>query len=221
MLKRILVALSGTPFTPVAVRQAVQLARQHGASITGVTVVDIERLSDVGPVPLGGGSAAHELTEHRVSVTQDRVEKEIAEFERAYRHASIPYVVDRERGDAFELLLAPWRYHDLIVIGLSGLFEYGVVHNPDDLIIQLVYRGAGPILAVTSEYHEVNRVLVAYSGSRQSAMDVPRSRPAPYPSGHAIHLPGKHGGQGLAPVSGMHELRHARLAALGARRGGC
>ena len=170
MLKRILVALSGTSFTPVAVRQAVQLASQHGASITGVTVVDIERLSDVGPVPLGGGSAAHELTEHRLSVTQDRVKKEVAEFERACRQASIPYVVDRERGDAFELLLALWRYHDLTVIGLRGLFEYGVVHNPDDLIVQLIHRGVGPILAVSSEYHEVNRVLVAYSGSRESAM---------------------------------------------------
>jgi len=170
MLKRILVALSGTPFTPIAVRQAVQLAREHGASITGVTVVDTERLSDVGPVPLGGGSAAHELAEHRVAVTQDRVEAQVADFERACQKASIPYVIDRERGDAFELLLALWRYHDLTVIGLRGLFEYGVVHNPDDRLIQLIHRGVGPILAVSSEYREVSRVLVAYSGSRESAM---------------------------------------------------
>jgi len=174
MLKRILVALSGTPFTPIAVKRAVELASRHGASLTGITVVDIERLSDVGPVPLGGASVAHELAEHRLAVTQEHVEEEIARFEKTCTEASVPYVIDREHGDAFELLLALWRYHDLTVIGLRGLFEYGVVHNPDDLIIKLIRHGVRPIIAVSPEYREVNRVLVAYNGSPQSAMAMKR-----------------------------------------------
>jgi len=174
MLKRILLALSGTPFTPIAVRHAVELARKHGATITGVTVVDIERLTDVGPVPLGGASVAHSLSEHRVEVTRERVEKEIASFERACQEASVPYVIDREQGDTFELLVDLWRYHDLTVIGLRGLFEYGVVHNPDDQIVKLIQRGVRPILAVSSAYRELRRVLVAYSGSATSAMAMKR-----------------------------------------------
>lgn len=174
MLKRILVALSGTPFTPIAVQQAVALARRHGASVTGVTVVDIERLSDVGPVPLGGASVAQRLAEHRVAITQERVEAEIAGFEAACTKASVPYLVDRERGDAFELLLDLWRYHDLTIIGLRGLFEYGVVHNPDDHVIRLIHRGVSPIIAVSSEYREVNRVLIAYNGSHEAAMAMKR-----------------------------------------------
>jgi nucleotide-binding universal stress UspA family protein len=174
MLKRILVALSGTPFTPVAVQRGVELAQKHGASLTGVTVVDIERLSDVGPVPIGGAARAHELTEHRVAVTQEHVEEEIAHFEKACTDASIPYAVYREHGDAFELLLALWRYHDLTVIGLRGLFEYGVVRNPDDYVLKLIRHGVRPIIAVSSEYREVNRVLVAYNGSPQSAMAMKR-----------------------------------------------
>jgi len=168
------VALSGTPLTPVAVRRAVQLARRHGASVTGVTVVDIERLSDVGPVPIGGASRAHDLAEHRVAVTQEHVEEEIARFEKACTEASVPYVVHRERGDAFELLLGLWRYHDLTIIGLRGLFEYGVVHNPDDQIIKLIRRGVRPIIAVSAECREVKRVLVAYNGSPASAMAMKR-----------------------------------------------
>jgi len=174
MLKRILVALSGTPFTPIAVRQGVELAQKHGAYLTGVTVVDIERLKDVGPVPIGGASVAKNLAEHRMAVTQERVEKEIAGFEKACRDASVPYVVDRERGDAFELLLGLWRYHDLTIIGLRGLFEYGVVQNPDDYVIKLIRRGVRPIIAVSSEDREVNRVLVAYDGSPHSAMPMKR-----------------------------------------------
>ncbi len=174
MLKRILVALSGTPYTPVAVRRAVDLAQRHDASLTGVTVVDIERLSDVGPVPIGGASKAHDLAEHRMAVTQERVETEIAGFERACTEASVPYVVDRERGDAFELLLALWRYHDLTIIGLRGLFEYGVVQNPDDHVTKLIRHGVRPIIAVSPDYREVNRVLMAYDGSPQGAMAMKR-----------------------------------------------
>jgi nucleotide-binding universal stress UspA family protein len=174
MLKRILVALSGTAFTPVAVRRGVDLARRHAASITGVTVVDIERLTDVGPVPLGGSARAHDLAEHRVTVTQQHVEEEIERFKSACQEAEVPFVVDRERGDPFELLLDLWRYHDLTVIGLRGLFEYGVVRNPDDLIIRLIHHGVTPILAVSPEYREVNRVLVAYDGSPESAMAMKR-----------------------------------------------
>jgi nucleotide-binding universal stress UspA family protein len=174
MLKRILVALSGTPFTPIAVRRAVDLAANHGASLTGVTVVDLERLSDVGPVPIGGASRAHDLAEHRVAVTHERVEEEIAGFERACTEASVPYVVDRENGDAFELLLALWRYHDLTIIGLRGLFEYGVVQNPDDHVVKLIQHGVRPIIAVSPEYREVNRVLVAYDGSPHAAMAMKR-----------------------------------------------
>jgi nucleotide-binding universal stress UspA family protein len=174
MLKRILVALSGTAFTPIAVRRGVKLAQRHGASITGVTVVDIERLSDVGPVPIGGSARAQDLAEHRLSVTQQHVEDEIERFESACREAEVPFVIDRERGDPFDLLLDLWRYHDVTVIGLRGLFEYGVVHNPDDLIIKLIRRGVTPIIAVSPEYREVNRVLVAYNGSSEAAMAMKR-----------------------------------------------
>jgi nucleotide-binding universal stress UspA family protein len=172
MVKRVLVALSGTPFTPIAVKWAIELAQRQGASLTGVTVVDTERLSDVGPVPIGGSAAARSLAEHRVAVTQQQIEEEIAGFEKACTDASVSHVVDRERGDPFELLVELWRYHDLTIIGLRGLFEYGVVHNPDDQVIQLMRHGVRPIFAVSPEHRPVNRVLVSYSGSMESAMAI-------------------------------------------------
>ena len=58
MIKRILLGLGGTPFTDVAIQRVVELAKAHDALITGVTVVDTQQLSQVGPVPLGGGAYA-------------------------------------------------------------------------------------------------------------------------------------------------------------------
>jgi nucleotide-binding universal stress UspA family protein len=98
MVRRILVALSGTPYTPVAIRQAIELAQRHDASVTGVTIVDLPALSDVGPIPIGGSAAAHSLAEHRMQITQERVEEEIANFEKACRNASITRGISIPRG---------------------------------------------------------------------------------------------------------------------------
>ena len=43
MIRRILVGLAGTTYTPVAIQRAVSLARLHEAEITGVTIVNTNR----------------------------------------------------------------------------------------------------------------------------------------------------------------------------------
>ena len=169
MIKRILVALSGTPFTSSAVEHAVELARLHDASVTGVTMFDVHRLEHVGPVPLGGGAAAHELTEHRIQEVRQHIEEEIAEFEKSCRDASVSCAVNRERGDMLHQLTSLWRYHDLTIFGLRGLFEYGVLQNPDDVIIRLIALGVRPIIAVGESYRRIHRAMIGYNGSMESA----------------------------------------------------
>jgi nucleotide-binding universal stress UspA family protein len=174
MIKRILVALSGTPYTASAIQHALQLARTHDASVTGVTAFDTERLSDVGPIPIGGGSAAHHLAEHRITLTAERIEEVIVEFEQKAKDAGVDVSVHRETGDALDELASLWRYHDLTVFGLRGLFEYGVVHNPDDLIIKMMTRGVRPIITVAEQHRTIGRVLIAYNGSMESAKAMKR-----------------------------------------------
>ena len=48
MIKRILVGLAGTTYTPVAIRRAVNLAQTNGAEVTGVTVLDASRVHGLG-----------------------------------------------------------------------------------------------------------------------------------------------------------------------------
>ena len=169
MIKRILVALSGTPFTATATKYALELAKLHNAEVTGVTDVDIAKLMKVGPVPIGGGAAAASLAEHRIHVTEEHVEQAIADFEQACADAGMIHCVDRETGDPFDRLIALWRYHDLTIAGLRGLFEYGVVEKPDDVLIRLISEGVQPILAVPKAFRPIRKVLVAYNGSMESA----------------------------------------------------
>ncbi len=169
MIKRILVGLGGTPFTAVAVKRAVELSLAHQAHLTGVTVVDVDRLKNVGPVPLGAGAYAQRLAQRRIAVTRDRVQDAVASFKRACEDAEVSFSIETEKGDPFDLLIAHARYHDLTLFGLKSLFDYGIIEEPEDALIRLVSQGVRPILAVSPQYRTIRRALVAYSGSMESA----------------------------------------------------
>ena len=131
---------------------------------------------------MGAGGAAHDLVEHRIHLTEQHIDEAVEQFEALCGEAGTPCRVARETGDPFDKLISLWRYHDLTVVGLQGLFEYGVIHNPDDLVIRLIARGVRPIIAAARQYRPIGRVLVAYSGSMESAKALKRfiqSRPWP------------------------------------------
>ena len=93
MIKRILVGLGGTDYTVSAIRQAVALATAHDAEITGVSVIDENRLTNVGPVPIGGGTYAHDLAEHRLAKAKERVEWAVREFTKACSASGVRHQV--------------------------------------------------------------------------------------------------------------------------------
>ena len=169
MITRILVALSGTPCTASAIAHGVALAKEHQAELTGVTVFDSNRLQDVGPIPMGGGAAAHELAEHRMENAKEHIEEAISQFEEVCENAAIAHRILRESGDSAACLLADWRYHDLTVIGLRGLFEYGVLHDNGHLVLDVIGAGLRPLLAVSEEHREINSAMIAYDGSPLAA----------------------------------------------------
>jgi nucleotide-binding universal stress UspA family protein len=173
-IKRVLLGLGGTDYTPVAVQRAVELARRHGAEITGVTVIDEAQLRNVGPVPAGGGHAARALREHRVRVTQERIREAIDGFQDRCASAGVPFRVQQETGEAFALLTSLARYHDLMIFGLRSVFDHGFGVDPRDTLARLVRSGVRPLIAVSREYREIRRVLLAYGGSAGSAKAVKR-----------------------------------------------
>ncbi len=169
MIKCILVGIGGTKFTDVAINRAIELAVLHGAFLTGITVIDSKRLKHIGPVPLGAGAYAKKLRKMRTEVTEERIEKALAKFEKKCNEATIAFKVKRETGDPFELMISHARYNDLIIFGLKSLFDYGFTPEPQDNLMRLVSQGVRPILAVSPAYREIRKVLIAYSGSMESA----------------------------------------------------
>lgn len=174
MLKRILVGLGGPEYTTSAINHAVSLALAHDAQITGVSVLDEARLTHIGPVPLGGGAYARELAEIRLHKAEEHIEWAVKEFTDACSAAGVRYQVVREVGEPFTLMISLARYHDLMVFGLRGLFEFDLVDDPQDALVKLVESGVRPLLAVSKGFYPTHKVLVAYSGSMESAKAMKR-----------------------------------------------
>jgi len=176
MIKRILVGLGGTPYTTVAIERAVKLAKQCDAEITGVTVVNFERIATVGLVPKGVLNTARELAKERVRVTREAVEDAIGALESACTAEGIKYrVKQEEREDPFDLMISLARYHDLMIFGLRSIFDYDIsFEDPKDTLARLISAGVRPIIAVSDKFRPIQKVMIAYSGSMASAKTMKR-----------------------------------------------
>ncbi|TWU27470.1 universal stress protein [Bythopirellula polymerisocia] len=172
MMKRILVGLGSLEYARSATAKAIELAKVHDAELTGVTLLDIDRLDDLGPIPMGAGDAARELKESRIETAKDIIRTEQEEFAKACEKAGVTYRLQSELGDPLSALVSLTRYHDLVICGLQSFFEHGVVDEPVDELAKLVQEGIRPLLAVAEKDRQINKVLVSYSGSMESAKTI-------------------------------------------------
>lgn len=174
MIKRLLVGLAGTPATRAKIDTALDIAAREGASVSLLSVIDVDRLARVGPVPVGGGYAARGMAEERARQSRARAADAIDLFVSEAESAGVPVRVLRAEGDPFACLGQAWRTHDLCLLGLRGWFDHGVVAEPEGALMRLITQGVRPILAVPETPRPIRKVLVAYNGSMESAKAMKR-----------------------------------------------
>ncbi len=174
MIKRILVGLAGTTYTPVAIQRAVTLAQAHNAEVTGVTVLDRGRVRCEG-IGLVKAPSRDAIRAERMEVAQSQIDQSVTAFETTCQAANIKHRVVAETDEPFTRLVDLARYHDLMVFGLRSVFEYDFLSgDPESLLIRLVGAGVRPLIAVSEMYRSISRVMIAYSGSMESAKAMKR-----------------------------------------------
>lgn len=171
MIKRILVGLGTTRTAAAVTSQAIRIAKANAGELVGLAVTDPLRLDWTGPKPIGVGveAAAADLRRQRHEQAAAEIASATELFAKRCLAEGVAHRVVEETGDPFAIAADIVRYHDLCVFGLHGLFEHGVVPEPSDALERLVADGVRPILAVPEEDRPIRRVLVAYSGSLESA----------------------------------------------------
>lgn len=171
MIKRVLVGLGTTRTAAAVTAQAIRIAKANDGELVGLAVTDPLRLDWTGPKPIGVGveAAAADLRRQRYEQAAAEIASATKLFAQRCLAEGVTHRVVEETGDPFAIAADIVRYHDLCVFGLHGLFEHGVVPEPSDALERLVADGVRPILAVPEEDRPIHRVLVAYSGSLESA----------------------------------------------------
>lgn len=169
MVKRILVGIAGTPALPAKIAASIGLAKEHKAEISAVSVVDVDRLSSLGPVPIGAAKYANDLRMQRIERSHKLDELALGKLETACAEANVPMRAIRAEGDPLEILSSAWRYQDLCILGVRGWFDYGVLPDAQNALLKLIAKGVRPILAMTDEVKPVRSAVIAYNGSPESA----------------------------------------------------
>lgn len=126
-VQRVLLALAQGPHIDAAIAQSVALAQRHGAELCGLAVIDVPRLQNVGPVPIGAGWHAQRMREHRIAQARRAAADVIERFEAAARASGLRWSAQLAEGRPREVLRACCDPHTLLTVAAEGWFDQGVL----------------------------------------------------------------------------------------------
>lgn len=110
-----------------ACSEALALAQAHRLPMRALGLLDVKRLADVGPVPLGAGHYAKGLRTHRMTQARRRLSTCMAVLEDLAREAHVTLSVQVEEGDACALLRTALHESDVFVMPREAWFDQGLL----------------------------------------------------------------------------------------------
>jgi nucleotide-binding universal stress UspA family protein len=165
-LCEILVHLDQSPRAEARLDIAASLARQHGAHLTALQVIDVAipvmAMADGG----GGGAAIAELMEQMRQSALAAGVKLKAAFEAALAREGIMGEWRQVEGATPEILALHGRYADLLVLGQDDPES-----NSADLLETVLFDSGRPVLAIpfAGNFKSIGkRVLVGWNASREA-----------------------------------------------------
>jgi nucleotide-binding universal stress UspA family protein len=203
MIRRILVAIDGTPASRVAQDLAVAIAKRQGAALTAVGVVDRPWATAPRAVPISG--SAYKV--HRDQVVLDELRREVeailGTFAESCRSAGVLFSTVEVEGAPAKAIESEAEGCDLIVIGKDTNFHFEAEPDMTETVARLIRENARPVLVTSEGEWTGDTALVCYDGS------VPASRAM-----HMFVLLGlAHDREvHLVSVAGTKEAANARLA---------
>jgi nucleotide-binding universal stress UspA family protein len=170
MIKRILVALDPDSDSEVAIQYAIAIAKETGARITGLAVVDTQNIK---VSSRGGGIGsmyyADKLRENLTQETRQEARRLINAFEKAVEGSGVRHLEVVEEGVPFERIVEDMKYHDLLVMGCDPHFFYGHPKMRTDTLAGVFHHTVGPTIVVPKAFRPVHKVLYATNGQNSSS----------------------------------------------------
>ena len=171
MLRRLLVALDGSPVNQASQRLAIDLAIKHSFHLTGLGVLDEPDIRRPEAVPLGGMSFKEEKDEAILEQARTKIEGFLKSFSQACVRSEVQHDVKLRNGTPHAEVAAESREHDLVVIGGKTYFRFATREGEGDTLEQLARRMTRPMLIAPLELESLDNrdVMVAYDDSIPAA----------------------------------------------------
>jgi len=168
MIKKILVPTDGSEYAMIGVKYAVSLAKEHGAALLGIHVVDIKLLE--GPflrdVSASLGVAPYVNYQNNIAlILEERGRATLEAFRQLCEEAVVPCEIAHDTGTVTACIVEKSALTDLVVLGRGGehsAFLDGILGSTTEAVAR---RAHCPVLVTNRESADIARFVVAYDGS--------------------------------------------------------
>jgi nucleotide-binding universal stress UspA family protein len=179
MIKRILIPLDPSPFTETAMEIACTVAKQKGAELTGLVILDIPGIKkSIGPIPMGGLYYAEKLEEHKEKEAHERIHSLLSKFKEKCQKEGVAHSEAELQGSPSERIIRESIFYDLVIIGLRTYFHFETSDKPGDSLEKMMDHSITPIYGVPEKFSilstEKIKVLISLNESLPAARALKR-----------------------------------------------
>jgi nucleotide-binding universal stress UspA family protein len=166
MIKDVLVCLEGSASSEAATRISIGIAKELGARLAGLAIVDEPDIRAGAAVGIGASSYKQERDDALVADARKQATDWITLFEARCRELEVPARTFEVVGRPAASILAKMTAHDLTVVGRDANFKFETESEDPETRDQILRRGVRPVLLVPEGTETLGqRVLIAYDGS--------------------------------------------------------
>jgi nucleotide-binding universal stress UspA family protein len=169
MLRSILVALDGSPWSEAATTLAIEWAARFDARLIGLGVLDEPSIDRAEPVPMG----AYAYKKHRDETLLADAHRHVLGFLDDFRvrsaAARLTATVLEDIGDPAQHILREAQRCDVVILGRETHFHFETQDRPDATLAQVIRTSPRPVVVVPRSLPEGSGIVVAYGGGREAA----------------------------------------------------
>jgi nucleotide-binding universal stress UspA family protein len=169
MVRRILVAMDGSPNGEAASVLAIDWATRFGAKLVGLGILDKPTITKPEPVSFGGTAYKRHRDEARLGEAHRFLFVLLAQFQQRCDAAGVKGTVVEDIGAPHEQIIAEAQACDLVVLGRETHFQFETQDRPDTTLSKVLRESPRPVIVVPRDPAPGQGVLVAYGGGREVA----------------------------------------------------
>jgi len=164
---RVLIGIDNSSFSQQAITFGITLAKQTGATLIGISIVDADSIEmHSASAPLGSFYYAEKLVDEKINEAHAILEKALQDFKTKCQANQVKCETILNAGNPAKEIIKETELADLLIIGIQTFFHFETDSTPDDTFEKIINHSKCPIIAVTEQEIPAKfGVLAAYDGN--------------------------------------------------------